>query len=535
MDIADKIDSMSDEDLGNIVASMPWGDPLGGTDTARMVDEEGFEISPIAKNFANFRQMQEEIWKKFVHNPQINSYVRDYMGRLTGSGFHMSSDHTDVAEFMKDIIEDPRNALYTNMGKYTARSEIEGELYLCLTLHTSGFVEVDFMDPGTLSGGGTDCSGIYYHKQKQNFPLWYEFDLEKTNLATDKVVIPSINIAHFPELKGTHKDFDSLLVKNMVASKSASSKYSKIGGFKRFIVEWDKGFLTPRNISHLRTTIVWINHYENLKKWEIDHKKSSGAYLWIASISDSKALRTWLKMSDDQKANTGLTAKKQPGGTLVLPPGITLECKNPKLTNISDADTDIMNMVVSGLNTPEDMVTGVTKGSTFSGVKASRGPQADRTSDQIEYFSRFLIYDFWRSIFMLSSSVGSFPTTFKVREAVDFKKQKPVFKNVNRKPHELLNLEFPISNLSDPESTAKAVLGVKHGPLTESLGISNEDAAKKMGIGGYREKRLKAATEGENYPELPKSYEIEVGSETVGKKEEPEPAKPEPAKPEPKK
>ena len=71
--------------------------------------------------------------------------------------------------------------------------------------------------------------------------------------------------------------------------------------------------------------------------------------------------------------------------------------------------------------------------------------------------------------------------------------------------------------MSDPEASAKAVLGVKHGPLTEAIGISNEDAARKMGIGGYRTKRLRAATEAENFPDLPKSWEMEVMSETVGK------------------
>lgn len=518
----EEIDGMSDEALGNLVASMPWGDPLGGSQQARVVDADGFEMLGTSKDFSNFKEMQLEIWKKFIYNPQINSYIRDYMGRLTGNSFNMSSVDTTVAEKMNDIITDPRNALYSNMSKYVARSEIEGELYICLTVHPDGFVEVDFMDPSTLaSNKGTDNSGIYYHPSKANFPLFYEFNVSttETSFDTDNVVIPSINIAHFPALKSMANKFDGLLIKDMASSKTASKKYKSIGGFKRFIITWDKGFLTPRNISHLRTTIVWINHYENLKKWEIDHKKSSGSYLWVASITDQKALRTWLKMTDEQRAGTGLSAKKQPGGTLILPPGIDLTCINPNLPSISDADTDIMNMVVSGLNTPEDMVTGVTKGSTFSGVNATRGPQADRVSDQIAYFERFLTYDFWRSIFVLSSSVSSFPKVIKRREAVDFKNKKPVFKNVLRKPWELLDIEFPVSTMSDPESTAKAILGVKHGPLKEALGVSNRDSAAKMGMGGYKQMRLRAAEEDEIYPDLPSSYEIELGSETTGKKE----------------
>jgi len=526
-EFTDTIDTLSDEALGEIVASMPWGSPLGSSDNSSpIVDADGFQMLGSEKDFSNFREMQLEIWKKFIHNPQINSYIRDYMGRLTGEGFEMSSDDPVISDKMKQIITDPRNSLYSNMSKYVARSEIEGELYLCLTVHTDGFVEVDFMDPSTISSNGTSNSGIYYHKTKQNFPLWYEFT-SNTGLFQETYIIPSINIAYFPELKTTLKDFPNIQDKALNASKDGSSKYKALGGFKRFIITWDKGFITPRNISHLRTTIVWINHYENLKKWEIDHKKSSGAYLWVATISDAKSLRTWLKMTDEQRSSTGLTAKKQPGGTLILPPGITLNCVNPNLPSISDADTDIMNMVVSGLNTPEDMVTGVTRGSTFSGVKASRGPQADRVSDQIAYFRRFLIYDFWRSIFTLTSTISKFPKTFKVREAIAFKNKKPVFKDMSKNPWELLNIEFPTTQMSDPEASAKAVLGVKHGPLTEAIGISNEDAARKMGIGGYRTKRLRAATEAENFPDLPKSWEMEVMSETVGKTKPDKPDKPE--------
>lgn len=528
------IDSLSDDQLGNLVASMPWADPSGTGGDARVVDEDGFAIPGMVDGLpADFKQVQTEIWKKYVQNPQISSYVRDYMGRLTGAGFEMSSGNLVVKDKMKEIIYDPRNSLYTNMTKYVGRSEVQGELYLCASVHPSGFVELDFMDPVLLSGNGRDGSGIYFHPNKTHFPLFYEFELENSSLLKETVVIPSINIAYFPELKGYYSKFKTLLSKNLEESRSRSRKYKSIGGYKRFIIQWDRSLLTSRNVSHIQTTIVWINHYENLKKWEIDHKRSSGSYLWVASIADAKAFRTWLKMTDDQKKATGLMAKKTPGGTLVLPPGVSLECINPSLPSISDTDTDIMHMVTSGLNMPEDMVTGVTKGSTFSGVKASRGPQSDRISDQIEYFRRFLIYDFWRGIFHLSSAVSSLPKTINVREAVDFKKKQAQFKNVKKELHELVEIEFPVSEIADMEAQAKGYLGVKHGPLTEALGIGRQTVAKKLGITNYKQKILQAATEEENFPDLPTSYEMEVESE---RKEDPE-KKPadQPAKPTPKK
>lgn len=521
------IDEMPDDVLKSIAASMPWSTVMGGE--TEVVDEDGFPLSSPAGSIQNFHELQEICWNKFLDNPQINSHVRDFMGNLTGYGFFMDSPNGDIAALMKTIIEDPRNSLYKNMSKFVARSEAEGELFLCLTLHTDGFVEVDFWSPRSLRKSGYKNSGIFFHKTKANFPLYYDFHLSDnevsgTSVLSDNVVIPSINIAYFPEYANYYKQYsgNAITEKNLKFSRSGSNKYKKLGGFKRFIIEWDRGYFTTRNVSHIRTTIVWMNHYENLKKWEIDHKKSSGSYLWVASIEDAKSFRTWLKLTEEQRQNTGLFAKKKPGGTLVLPPGIKLECINPNLPKISDADTDIMGMVISGLNKPEDMVTGATKGSTFSGVKASRGPAADRIQDHIAYFDRFLRFDFWRPIFLLHSKVTSFKLEYMVEEVVDFKNKKPVKKRVKKFAHDLVSIEYPVSEVSNMQDKASALLGVKHPSVAEVLGIPNEVIARKLGIGNYRKHRLQRATEEENFPDLPTTSELEMLQEKAGEPKSPD-------------
>ena len=502
------IDEMPDDVLQHIAqASMPWS-----SDTSvQQVDEDGFAINPL-KDFTKFTDLQLECWNKFIDNPQINSHVRDYMGSLTGFGFEVTSEQQKIQEVIDEIWDDPRNALYKNMTKYVARSEIEGELFLSFTLHPNGFVEIDFMDPSSLKGGGDGNSGIYFHPDKQTMPLMYRFESTTNETVPKKqtVLIPSINLAYYPDMYKKLSGQTGYNKKGEQGAKSRSNKFKKFGGFRRFIVEWDRGFLTKRNVSHIRTTILWINHYENLKKWEIDHKKSSGSYLWVASIQDNKAYRTWLKLTPEQKKDTGLFAKKTPGGTIVLPPGINLECINPNLPKISEADTDIMHMVTSGLNKPEDMVTGVSKGSTFGGVKATRGPQSDRTADQIAYFERYLKYDFWRGILFLRSKVTTFPETFKIKEGVEFKNKEPQMKTVNKTAYKLVDFEFPISEISDAEAKARAYLGVKHPSVVEVLGIPREDVARKLGFSGYKSKRMKYATEEETLPELPLTADLEA-------------------------
>lgn len=505
----EKIDNIEDTDLIQYLgkAFAPWSSPSRINDT-NVTDEDGFPNVSLS-DLSNFKQIQTACWNEYNENPQINSHVRDVMGSLTGYGWDTTSDKSEIAVALKEIIYDIRNELWKNIPKYVGRAEIEGELFLACTVHKDGFVEVDFIEPSSLTGGGDNNSGIFFHPKKATMPLFYSLTV-KNNVGTDeKSIFPSIYVAQMPELGEIgikHHKISQNLLKN---AKSGISKFKSIGGYKTFIIAWDKGLMTKRNVSHVRTTLEWIRHYVNLKKWEIDHKKSAGSYLWVVRLTDSKAFRTWLKMTDDEKNATGLTAAKTPGGTIVLPPGVELDCKNPNLTNISEQDTDIMHMVTSGLNKPEDMVTGQTKGDTFSGIKASRGPQADRTQDQIAYFERFLRYDLWRGIFLLKSKVSDFAFEYKIKEAISFQDKEPKFKNVTKEAHELIDFAFPTSEVSDIEGKVRAYLGVKHASIVETLGIPREEIARKLGFAGYKKHRLKYATEENDLPELPTSIELE--------------------------
>ena len=512
------IDDFSDDQLMTIAqTSVNW---MTGSDPK--VDEDGFLMGAggLKSELGNYKDLQKACWDKFVTNPQINSHVRDYMGSLTGNGYRAESQIQVIQEKIDEVTDDPRNNLVVRMPQFVARSEIEGELYLSVTLHKDGFVEIDFIDPSLISAGGGSTSGIYYHPDKSMFPLVYRFEKPSANGKGNEVLLlPSINIAHFPEMKKVAL----ALIKGENSSKlygaDSHKTYSKLGGLKTFVITWDRGFLTNRNVSHLKTTLVWINHYEALKRWEIDHKKSAGSYLWVASITDAKAYRTWLKLTKEEKQETGLFAKKVPGGTIVLPPGISLECKNPNLSSISGQDTDIMQMVTSGLNRPEDMVNGGSSGGSKAGIQATRGPQSDRTQDQIAYFERFLRYEFWRSIMLLCSRSGKLKESFKLKEAVKFEDKEPVFKNVTKKAYDLIDFEFPQSEVSDIEGKARALLGVKHGSVSESLGIPHTDIAKKLGFGSYYKKRLIFSTEEEVFPKTPLAIAIDAAEESAASQE----------------
>ena len=518
---------LTDDELMAIQMSMPWQVDISGDESA--VDADGFGSG--TRNAVTRDYLQRLCWDKFNGSPHINTAVRGHIGRLAGFGFEVTSDIREIQEAITETEYDPRNRLYDAWPKLVGRSVLEGELHLLLTIHQKGFVEVDFIDPSNIAGGGDD--GIIYHPNKSTMPLFYfvtPTPEENKSVTKRTILVPSVFMAYYPELLNVIKKggvYKEELTKEARNSKNA---FNSLGGFQRFIVSWDKSLLTRRNTSHLRTVIQWLNLYENLKKYEIDHKKSAGSYLWVVTIEDAKSFRTWLALSDEERRKTGIMAKKTPGATLVMPPGMAIEAKNPSLPTISDQDTDILHMVTGGLNEPEDVSTGQSKG-TFASVKASRGPMSDRISDEMAYFERFLKFDFYRSVFFLKSKVSAFPETFPVKTAIDFDdKQEPIFKDVEIKPEFLIDVSFPVSEVNDAETSARAFLGVKHGSVNDVLGIPNSVIAKKMCLGNYRKMRLLDCTEKEKFPELlppvdAGGEQLEPGNDKIKKPADKEPVK----------
>ncbi|MBW1999771.1 MAG: hypothetical protein JRJ29_17645 [Deltaproteobacteria bacterium] len=447
--------------------------------------------------------IQAQCFMKATRNPQVSTAIRGVTGRLTGFSFGCSSEVPEIQTVLEEIELDPRNRLYNYWPKYASRGKIEGELFLCFTCHSDGFIEVDFIDPAAVTSGQVD-SGIIFHSRKTNTPLIYCISDEKGNSEQ----IPSIFIARYPEWIEDAKNQKGYSASLLKGSRSRKKIFKSMGGFFRFIVAWDQGLVTKRNIGHVRTVLEWVEHWENLKKYELDHKKSAGAYLWVIQFTDVRSWIQWLKMSDADRAKTGIAAKKTPGGTLVLGPNMEMKALNPTLPNISNSDTDIMSMVTSGLNEPKDVTTGEADG-TFASVNASRGPMSDRVSDEIAYFERFLKYDFWANIFFLKSKIAGFPKFFKSKEAVGFKNGEVIFKTVNRKPEELLDISFPTSEINDMESRARALFGVKHADLSDTAGLPKSELVKKLGYGNYARLRLKYETEKQKYPTLPITLDAE--------------------------
>lgn len=505
----------ANELFSEAMAMMPWqGAPPGAAappplDPGRnpMRDEDGFSQNVYdfgSGNYKGFKEWQQACWIKFKSNAFVHTTVLDTTGRLTGMGFNLFSHYPKANDFIDSFWHDPRNRLVTNFKKYVARGVIQGELPLNVTMHKDGFVEVDFVSPTTIYGF-TDSSGIITKKGKNNFHLMYRV-VDSDN---DVYLIPSINLAYYPEL---WKDVEeNTEYKNAISggAKLLGKEDYGIEGYTSFIIWMDQGFVTKRNVGGVQVVMEWLNHYDNMKRWELDHKKSSGAYLWVVEIEDRQAFRLWLSLSDADRKATGLLAKKTPGGTLMLPPGFKMTCHNPKLASITNQDEDILNMIAGGLNTPKDVMTGSSSGQTYSGAKLSRGPVGNRVMDSMADLERWMTHEFFRGVLWLHHKAGKMSWTYPMEKAFKFVKGEPKFKKYKVEAHRTVEINFPTSEMDDVESKTKAYLGSKHGPVPQTLGISHSTVAKRIGVNGYSQERLLKATEDNMYPELMSNDEAE--------------------------
>lgn len=486
-------------------------------------DADGYFLSESSDKLVpeDTAAMQQECWKKFHDNPQLNTAVRGLVGRLTGNGFKVSSPVPDIQDCIDEIEYDHRNCLWKNYTKYVGRHIIEGELFLSLTLHKDGFVEVDFIDPACIpTGKGHDGTGIVYHPSKTSMPLFYY--VQKHTIETNKTpdpkatrLIPSINIARFPELLKELKKYPEYAIYIKEAQDSSDYGFKRIGGFSRFIVEWNSGFMTRRSSGHLRTTLKWMNYYEQMKRLEMDHKKSLAAYAWAFEYSDRRLYDAHVSLEKaGEKTIASIPIK--PGQRVALPPGIALSVKAPQLPSNSGQDTDILDMVSSGLNEPQDITTGVSSG-TFASVKASRGPMSDRISDEIAYFRRWLIFDFWSAIFFLKSSIGKFPKLFGMEKGVAHDKDKEILTRTIQRPAEFfVKVSFPVSENIDYAGRVSAGLGVKHASLVEGLGLPKSFVAELVGVADYESAILEKALEDRKYPKLALTADQEAVQEALG-------------------
>jgi len=383
---------------------------------------------------------------------------------------------------------------------------VEGELFLLLTVQSDGMVVFSVLEPGDISGC-QDGTGIVTHPGQNILPLFYMY----APSGETGEVIPSVNVLYGdydkPEF---YSGFEASQLNKSRAQ--GRGKYKGLKNFYRFIIHWpnlngvNEG---KRDTSYLRSILKYINYYHQSVLWSLDYRKSLASWSQKVKFSDDnfgqKAYRLWMKMTQVERDATGLTKPSQPGDKVFLMPG--MDC-NSMEHNAGKAgtgeNTDVRNLLASGMDSLPDVLTADSKGSTFASIRETRNPFADVVESMQTKFSRLIKYGVLAHVLYIKSVMDKdFQYERKVKVPYDVDKDGKVkTKNIKKKAFHLVDVVMPVLNVQNMEELAKGLLGSKHGSLDKSLGIPPSVLAERMGFPDYHKMRVQEAFETEQYPKL---------------------------------
>ncbi len=483
-----------------ILQSANWQDPTTFASTHHDTDFLGLALSNdgTKQKELGWRNIQSLCWQKYRTFGPINASVNSKSDYVTGDGFSVYSDNLDINRFLVDLIYSRRNRLYQSINGWMVRMQAEGELFTLISFDEKGSATIRVLEPSRVGLGDND-DGLIVHPDDSTQTLFYSY-----RYRDDKnELIPDVNILFDPDLIEAAKSNRKFQEDKTLRSRNSNPAFKKIKGYSRFILHWKN--LTGiheyrRDTSHLRTVLEAINLYWTAIKWELDHKKAQTAYTVEVSFDESPSGRVawqiWKKMSDADKAKTGLTKALTPGSRIFTMPGMSIKVHAPQLTKLSGENQDLLNIAGAGARTPQDLWQGQSSGASFSSLKMTRPPLIQEIKNMGFKLMGFLKYEFLRTCFYGKSVIGGdFPMEFKKTEVEEFTDGVPKFKDIDVEPIELVSVTFPVISLENaPEKKANSLLGSKHAGL-RSLGISDDHIAKQMGIADLARQKNESALE----------------------------------------
>jgi len=484
-------------------------------------------------------ELREEARRQYSTAPFILTSSHDSRDALCGETFKISSEYPVIQDVIDRTFTDFRNRFFRRIRQYVLEQRITTELFLLFSVnYDEQFISIDMIPPENIGGIGDDGCGILFHSQNSRMPIIYNV---KNPATCEYEHIPSVFVAYQPDIlkdiTSATSGFDEDNLKNsraMLIRTNADgqeemypdSRFEPVGGFRRFITEWEGPRLTSRSASNLRAALIWNNLYIMLKMLGINHKRAMSQFVFDVNFQDLASFDAYMSLTDEQMAKTGLLAPKEPGSTLLSPPGSKVSLLTANLPKMSGDDQDTLDMISSGLNTTRSQLLGTSE-DTYAGIKIAKGNVSDRVKADQNDFRLFLTEDIFRPIFFLHTTLWGFLSKFKKYECVgytsdtsdeflsyyrikdekiDLKKSEDnesvfeIWKYVEKNPWELISIVLPNFSYGMEESEVTALLGSKPGGAAETLGMSLSSVAEKMGIRDYHTERLKYSTEKMKYP-----------------------------------
>lgn len=518
-----------------IFAAAPWQSPANYSSNATSIDQSVsiFESSEVdgKPSDMNWRELQEEGYKKYKTFPPLNAAVESKSNYIAGPGFYVYSPVLEISEFLRDLVYSYRNKLYSRVVGWMVRMLSEVEIFVLITLDENGTATIRNLEPGQIGSG--DEKGLILDPDDATQTLFYKYSSSKgEEYIPDArwILEPEYMKERLKELKG----FDNSKISK---STNKGAKFTKVGGYRRFVMHWKNLTGIPeyqRDTASIATILEWVNYTIQALKWELDYKKALAAHTHDFTFGSDTQGRIswsiWQKMTDAQKKATGLTEPYAPGSKTFIPPGMTHKISAPQLPNMSGNNQDLMLMAGAGMKTPQDMWQGQSSGQTQASIKSTRPPLMFETESLQHAFGNWFTYEFLRVCMHAKIMLGGKVITatgkdytlnesYKDRTAYEDANGKPEIVDIDVEPIWKIELGFPVVELDiDPDKTVNSSLGSKHAGWA-GMGVSRKTLARKGGIPLFNKEIAESLVEKEKYGDIVSGSEVEKSTENKFKKE----------------
>lgn len=534
--LAAKISPADAAEIVSVCGAKAWQDPdaylRGGVYT---------DGSRERKTAEHHTSIQDETWNKYQNSPVISNAIDTIADLAVGSSFSISSTIPELDTIIRRHVYSQENDLVYAVNGWTRQMLIDGEMFLLGVISEPGnrladeiddysdmpFVQFLELPPGDFpSDSGDKC----FIRSPSNPRMILAYVRKGSN--GQEEWIPSWALLERPrermkELRSV-EGFQERYLKSSRVPDRKRGLFRDFGGFYRFILHWPglSGLrYQQRSTAAARTSLEWVNRYEDAVKWRLDYLKAQASWTLVVKFSDTPEgrmmWRLWTNMTAAEKDATGLTKVLTPGSRIFAPPGMEIKIENPQLESGTEQNQDLLTHAGAGTGTPQDIFTGNVGNATYGALKATRSPFSMRIAalqDKLDHFLRFSVF---RVICIVHQRFNQLPKSYPDNRVASMENGEPTFTTVNLEPWWFIDVEFPPTAIVEDESIIRQFLGSKH-PGAQALGLSRNYMMRRLGITNPDVQAFQRAIEDKKYGDLDLSAPTERVREDAATGTDPE-------------
>jgi len=315
-------------------------------------------------------KLHDRAREAFIYSPAGHRMVKYTTSYIVGRGFNIQSYNPAVQHMIDKFVKNPHNHWKRQKKEWVNRRQIDGEVFITLTIQKDGSSIVRETNP-------YEIRRVLYDPDDIQKPILYERVYQE--IKWESAIPNEVQATEYiPYIFATKKDIDKL---NMGSLSSKISKVKKIYHMKTVSFA-DR----LRGLSDFSPVLYYLSRLKsNLDK-----------NLKVNEIRDSYVLDVTVDGNDDEvKAEAGKPQYRRPpkaGSVFVHNDKVHIELKNPSYApnDVGKNIEPILAQVVMGSGMPEWMLVG--KANMFkAGAQEQSAPFVKSIEDLQELFEYDLI------------------------------------------------------------------------------------------------------------------------------------------------